>query len=128
MGLVSPLRALAGICAFLTGTLQGKTLTMIALILATNKDVPTDFSRTTLISTPAFCTLTIAPFSNIYCSCPAFCPVELGIADQAALYFGLIILLHILRQRSECLNSRVEEVRRSDHDVPSCHEGVHGWR
>ena len=37
------------LCAYVTLT-QGKTLTMISLIVETIKDVPKDFSRTTLIS------------------------------------------------------------------------------
>ena len=52
MGLVWPLN-LAGYRPVLTPS-QGKTLTMLSLILATKGDVPPDFSKTTLIGKSRF--------------------------------------------------------------------------
>ena len=51
MGLVSIINYTADYVV-LTGSEQGKTLTMLALVLATQSDVPPDYSNTTLIGTP----------------------------------------------------------------------------
>ena len=64
---------------------RGKTLTMIALVLATKADVPRDFSNSTLIgwfncfSPASFCCQCLFP------SCAAICSLELGKTNQGSL-------------------------------------------
>lgn len=78
----------------------GKTLTMLALVLATKLDIPVDHSNATLIGTRIndLHEQMLTCFGT--CSCPTFRDVQLGEANRRPLPAWLPHVLRVLREVS----------------------------
>lgn len=80
----------------------GKTLTMLALVIATLKDVPREFSRATLIGVQL--TLSTIPFQTCL-SCSLICYVKLGESNYGTLLAWTSEGSYLLQFWSEHLSS-----------------------
>jgi hypothetical protein len=69
---------------------------MLALILATKKDNPKEFSRSTLIGKVLSYDSYVDADRVSIVSCPTICAVKLGEADRRALHTRGFIILRLL--------------------------------